>query len=160
VTEFETAFRQYYGDVYRFVYRLCGDGRLAEEMTQETFFKAFKKRQGFQEKCSIKTWLFQIAKNALYTYYRKNNRLEPIAEVQQTGEKPLAELLSDKDAAMRIHAALHALEEPYKEVFMLRIFGELPFAQIGLLFDKTENWARVTFYRSKQRIMREVGRES
>jgi RNA polymerase sigma-70 factor (ECF subfamily) len=158
VTDFEAVFRQYYGDVYRFIYQLCGDNRLAEEITQETFFKAFKKIKDFREKCSVKTWLFQIAKNTLYSHHRKDRRLAPLEE-QPADDKPLAELLSDKDAALRIHAALHGMDEPYKEVFMLRVFGELPFAQIGLLFDKTENWARVTFYRSKQSILREIGRE-
>ena len=98
-------------------------------------------------------WLCQIAKNAYYTHARKQRRQVPDAALPEraaTGDLEAA--LADREEALQVHRALHTLAEPYKEVFTLRLFGELPFAQIALLFGKTESWARVTFYRAKQLV--------
>jgi RNA polymerase sigma-70 factor (ECF subfamily) len=156
MTEFEEIYAKHFRDVFRFIHKLSGDAVLAEEITQETFFKALKGIGGLKEKTGIKVWLFQIAKNTLYTHHRKRKRTEPLTDERVSGEKSLTELMTDKDSAMRIHTVIHNLKEPYKEVFTLRIFGELTFAQIGEIFDKTENWARVTFYRSRQKVLAEM----
>lgn len=145
--------------MYRFIYSLCGNESVAEEITQETFLKALKHIDSYQGKCQMKVWLCQIAKNTFYTYQSKQARFSRWTELeheQRSLEQPLDEALAHKEDALRIHKVLHRLKEPYKEVFTLRIFGELSFAEISQLFEKTENWARVTFYRAKQMIHKKL----
>ena len=98
-----------------------------------------------------------MARNCWYDRCRKAKHTAPLeaAETQAADTPDIAQLLVDKDAAFTVHQCLHALEEPYKEVFSLRVFGELPFRAIGQVFGKTEGWARVTYYRAKSRILRQ-----
>jgi len=151
----------YFKDVYRFIYSLCRDTAIAEEITQETFVKALKSIDSFQGKCKLNVWLCQIAKNTYYTYQRKQARMSnvntehSIASNVEQGSS-LDEYLITKEDALRVHRALHHMKEPYKEVFTLRVFGELSFAEISGLFGKTESWARVTFYRAKQSIQQQL----
>jgi len=157
MTDFEEIYNLYFRDVYRFVYKLSGSESIAEEITQEMFFKALKGIKNFNGKCSLKAWLFQIAKNVFYTHHKKQNRFDPLPETTVQNDKSVEDLVTDQASAMALHAALYTLAEPYKEVFMLRIFGELSFSQIGQVFGKTENWARVTFYRAKQKTLEQIG---
>lgn len=155
--DFQTIYHLYFEDVYRYVFAMCKNAELAEEITQETFFKALKKIDRFEGKCTLFAWLCQIAKNTYYTQYTKNKRYSsyPVPDEKETADSFVEELTS-RETAFEIHKILHHLEEPYKEVFSLRIFGELPFKQIGELFGKTESWARVTFHRAKMKIKEEL----
>lgn len=145
---------------------MCRDEHVAEEITQETFLKALKSIDTFEGKCKMNVWLCQIAKNTLYSYQSKQSRTKAKAwaelhENMRANERGQEELLLQKEDALRVHKILHVMKEPYKEVFTLRVFGELSFAEISQLFEKTESWARVTFYRAKQSIqekLKEVGR--
>lgn len=83
---------------------------------------------------------------------RKNSKYAELDEEMLEQPDNMTKAVEDKDTALRIHLVLHELEEPYKEVFQLRVFGELPFAQIGMIFGKTENWARVTYHRARLKI--------
>ncbi len=150
--EFDRVYARYFGEVYKFVLTLCRDPDLAEELTQETFFKALKNIGGFRGNCRIGSWLCQIAKNTYYDWAKKHNReviMQPGSLIAAENAESVEEGLLDKEAAFAIHRALHYLREPYKEVFWLRTFGELSFVQIGALFDKSESWARVTYYRAR-----------
>ncbi|MBR2409220.1 MAG: sigma-70 family RNA polymerase sigma factor [Lachnospiraceae bacterium] len=155
--EFEELYKAYYPQVYLYLLDLCGDGDLAEELTQETFFKVLKKIDTFEGKSSIGTWMIQIAKNNFYNDCKKKKYVS----TEECGEIPAKDnperRAVDKDTAREIHLILHKLEEPYKEVFWMRTFGELSFKEIGAIHGKTEGWARVTFYRAKQRIKEELG---
>lgn len=152
MTEFEQIYNQYFKDVYAFVYSLSRDEKLAEEITQDTFFKALKSIDTFHGHCKLSVWLCQIAKNTYFTYVDKQKRFD-LAEIpEQTATERVEEMILNKEDSFRIHQALHRLDDPYKEVFTLRVFGELSFKQIGQLFGKTESWARVTFHRAKQKI--------
>ncbi len=152
--EFEDAYRRYFRDVYRFALGLTQDGPLAEEITQETFFKALKAFEKFDGSKDIRAWLFTIARNRFYDYCRAQNRTISQEELPQ--EPPegvrIEERMEDGEQAFAIHQFLHNMAEPYKEVFTLRVFGELPFEKIGRLFGKSANWARVTFYRARVQI--------
>jgi RNA polymerase sigma factor (sigma-70 family) len=152
VTDLANLYKQYFRDVYSFVMLLSRNEAVAEEITQETFFKALKAIDNFKGNCKISVWLCQIAKNTYYSHLEKQKRFEGDSIPERTGESSIEELFLDKEEALRIHKALHCLEEPYKEVFTLRVLGELSFVQISQLFDKTESWSRVTFYRAKQKI--------
>ncbi|MGG3890040.1 RNA polymerase sigma factor [Metabacillus fastidiosus] len=152
MTEFENLYNQYFREVYLFVLTLCRNEKVAEEITQETFFKALKSIDKFNGHCNVNVWLCQIAKNTYFTYFNKQKRYDT-KEIEVSTEENLIEtLILNKEETFRIHKVLHSLDEPYKEVFTLRIFGELSFKQISKLFEKTESWARVTFYRGKQKI--------
>lgn len=155
MTEFEKIYRDYFNDVYLYIRRLSDDETLAEEITSEAFFKALRSIKGFRGDCDIRVWLCQIAKNCYYSHLKKSKRIDSI------GDTGLIELASDddteeqcmkRDEATRIRAVLHKVSEPYKEVFMWRVFAELSFKQIGQIFGKSENWACVTYHRAKKMI--------
>ena len=150
--DYQEIYSLYFQDVYKYVLALSRDPSLAEEITQEAFFKALKSLDSFQGQCKLYVWLCQIAKNAYLSYLKKHK--EP--EKEETLTSSLEEMMLDKESAFLIHQALHNLPEPYKEVFSLRVLGELSFQQIGLLFGKTENWARVTYHRARLRIKEEL----
>ena len=153
MTEFEEVYRLYFRDVYRYCLALTRDEQIAEEVTQETFFKALKAIDKFDGKCRLYVWLCQIARNTYFTM--RAGREETMPE-EPVSPESLEERLLTKESAFEIHQILHALEEPYKEVFSLRTFGELPFRQIGALFGKTESWARVTYHRARLKIKEEL----
>lgn len=156
--DFETLYKNYYPQVYRYVLKLCGDEALAEEITQETFFKALKSADSFKGECKFSVWVCQIAKNTLYTYLKKKKRLAdfPVEMLELETEDSLERLVADKDMALKIHEVLHVLEEPYREVFWMRTFGELSFLEIAKIHKKTESWARVTYHRAKMKIKEEL----
>ena len=154
--DFDKIYAEYFSEVYKFVLTLCQNPVLAEEITQETFFKALKNIESFKGECKLSTWLCRIAKNTIYDYAKKNNcQVDYPLEIIISDEN-IEDKFADKETAYSIHKVLHKLNEPYKEVFWLRTFGELSFAQIGSLFDKTESWARVTYYRAKVMIKEEL----
>lgn len=154
--DFDKIYTAYFSEVYKFVLSLCRNPALAEEITQEAFFKALKNIDSFQGECKLNTWLCKIAKNTFYSYVKKNRRQADCALEIVISDEDIEQRFADKETAYAIHKVLHRLNEPYKEVFWLRTFGELSFAQIGALFSKTESWARVTYYRAKIMIKEEI----
>lgn len=153
--EFEELYREHFSGVYRYALSLCRNAALAEELTQETFFRAMENLDGFRGQCSLFAWLCQIAKNQYLTLCRKRKHLSDVEAPEASGAGPEAELF-DREDAKRLHRLLHELPEPYKEVFSLRVFGELPFSQIGELFGKSDGWARLIFYRAKNELRRQI----
>lgn len=155
----EKIYESYYKDVYHFVLALSRNDHVAEDITQETFMKAIKAIDHFKGNCDVRVWLCQIAKNLFYTYRKKQNRQVDNAEEAVAGKACQTDIVKDmvdKEQAIRIHHIVHSLEEPYKEVFHLRVFGELPFKEIAAIFGKTESWARVTYHRARVLIMKEM----
>ena len=150
IPDFEEVYRLYFADVYRYALALTRDEAAAEEITQETFFRSLTAIDGFRGECQLRVWLCQIARNLYFRACREQKRFRQ-AEMEE-GDEGIEESFCDRDAARRLHRLLHDLEEPYKEVFSLRTFGELPFAQIGELFGKTESWARVTYFRARRKL--------
>ena len=153
----EELYRTYFDIVYRYIRSVSRDGALAEEVTQETFFKALKKADQFRDDCDVRVWLCQIAKHIWYQELdrRRRKKTEPLQE-NGTGDG-LENDYCRKEQTMEVMKAVHILEESGKEVFLLRITGGFSFKEIGEICGRNENWARVTFYRAKQRIMKEVG---
>lgn len=156
----EELYRTYFDIVYRYIRSVSRDGALAEEVTQETFFKALEKIDQFRGDCDVRVWLCQIAKNTLYDHLKKKKKQllgdEKLEKTESAGGELLEEKLAQRSQAMEIHKVLHGLSEPYKEVFSLRTFGELTFREIGMLFGKSENWARVIYYRARVKIREEL----
>ena len=154
MTDFQAVYEEYFTDVYKYVFSLCRDEHLAEEVTQETFFKALKNIDSFRGQCRLYVWLCQIAKN---TYFSLASKPKDISfEDITASESSPEEAQLQQDSAFAVHRILHTLEEPYKEVFSLRVFGQLSFRQIGTLFNKTESWARVTYHRARMKIKEEM----
>ena len=151
--EFESVYRDYFDLVYRYALALTRDVHAAEELTQETFFKAMQALDRFRGDSSVRTWLCSIAKNAYLSQLRRKQPqpLDELSERPDEEEGPEA-LALQKEESLRIHRALHALPEPYKEVFSLRVFGQLSFKEIAELFGKTENWACVVYHRARGKL--------
>ena len=152
--DFDLIYQTYFKDVFLYMYSLSADEHIAEEITQEAFTKALKSLDSFDGRKDIRAWLFTIAKNTYYTYCRRQKIFKDIGPLEELPDPQpdLTERLADGETAFRIHQYLHEMKEPYKEVFSLRVFGELPFEKIALLFGKSPSWARVVFYRAKMQI--------
>jgi len=158
VGSFEEIYNTYFRDVYRYVRSLSGSESVAEEVTEETFLRAMLSLGSFRGECDIRVWLFRIAKNCWLNEQKKQARLVPDDALPELAdEDKVDEALADKESALAIHRILHGLDEPYKEVFSLRVFGELGFRQIGEIFGKSEHWACVTYHRAKEKIRKELG---
>ena len=152
--EFDEIYRLYADDIYRFLLKLTQNEAISQDILQETMLKAIISADKFKENCSIKTWLCTIAKNEYYNYLkRSDNKNLALDEELQSHENTLDNYFSDRMQALELHSVLHNLEEPYKEIFTLRVFAELKFNEIGKIFGKSENWARVTFFRAKEKII-------
>lgn len=147
----EEVYAVYFDDVYRYLLALSGDESTAEELTSETFFRALGALDRFRGDCSVRVWLCQIAKNLFCSQKRREGRLAPLEETEPAAMSHEA-ALEDHSEAECIQALLHGLREPYKEVFMWRVYGEKSFREIAELFGKTENWACVTYHRARKMI--------
>ncbi len=143
MTELERLYRKYFNDVYLYMLRLSGNEHIAEEITGDTFLKAMRSIKDFRGDCDIRVWLCQIAKNNYYTYIKKHKKNigiedDKVQDLLYT-EITLQEKIEEKDSLKRIQKILHTIPEPYKEVFMRRVFAELSFKQIGTIWNKNEN---------------------
>ena len=151
--DYEKLYKSYYMQVYSYAISLAKNRELAEEITQNTFYKAVSATSQFKGKSDELTWLCSIAKNLYYDEMRNRQRTVDMSEISELpSDENIERSVADSDMALHIHLVLHHLEEPYKEVFQLRVFGELSFAQIATIFGKTETWARVTYHRARLKI--------
>ena len=153
-------YREYSQTVYKFLLSQCKNSHLAEELTQETFYQAVKSINRYNGSCKISVWLCQIAKHLWYQYLEKNKKEMPISELQniQTTSSAEDEVIN-KEKHLELLKQIHNLPNPGREVVYLRVFGNLSFREIADVLGKTENWARVTFYRSKEKIKGGIGYE-
>lgn len=152
----EEIYTQYYQMVYNYCLYLCHNAHQAEEIAQEAFFRALKSISKYQGKCRIEVWICQIAKNLCFSAAKKKKCGSFPPHPDWEDSHRLEDRFEDQESALEVHRALHKLEEPYREVFWLRVFGELSFAQIATLFQKTESWARVTYHRARLKIKEEL----
>ena len=159
VQDFATIYETYFSQVYRYARSLTSDDQAADDITAETFLRAMQALPKFRGECEIRVWLCRIAKNIWLTEQKKRGRMaddgETVLEALPDGGDP-AEQAADRDMARRLHRALHRIEEPYREVFSLRVFAELPFADIGELFGHNAHWACVTYHRACEKIRSEM----
>lgn len=154
---FTQIYQSYFDPVYRYALSLSGSPHIAEEITQETFFKALRSLNHFQGRSSLKSWLCAIAKNLWLSEQRKRKD-QPIDDAMHLSDPSAGpeEAIVRQDEHMRIHRLLHHLSEPYREVFTLRTLGQLSFRDIGELFGKSENWACVVYHRARTKIMEKM----
>lgn len=149
---FEKVYTEYYTPVYRYIFSMCKDKYTAEEITQETFFKALKNIEKYDPSQKMLTWLCAIAKNTWLSGIKKSGKFEELSETLADDEESVLDRIIDSEDSLEILRVLHNLPEPYKEVFTLRTLGSFSFKKIGAVFGKTESWARVTYFRSKSMI--------
>ena len=136
----EEIYKQHSKTVYKYLFCLTGKEDTAEELTQETFAIAVKEIKKFKGECKVSVWLCQIAKNTYFAWFNEQKRKQPISQPISTDSTPdIAELFEEKELAGRAFSVLNALEEPYKEVFMLSVFGGLSLKDISAMFGKSES---------------------
>ena len=158
----EEIYRQHAQTVYRYLCSLTGDEDLSEELTQETFAQAVSSIGRFDGSCKISTWLCAIAKNQLMAYRRRHPLQDSLDELAETGTAPAGTAPSPEEETVaaeykrRLYAAIHESPEPAREVLYLRLLGGLSFREIGDVLGQSENWARVTFYRGKEKLKGKV----
>lgn len=144
--------------IFKYLLKLSRNNSLAEELTQETFFRAYMNFSSLRTKEKASVWLCQIAKNTYYAWYNENKKTDTYKDIElQNDTKTVEEAFLKKELSEKALACLHKLEEPYKEVFMLSVFGGFSLKDISSIFGKSESWARVTFYRAKQKLLERMG---
>jgi len=156
--DIEKVYEEYFETVYKYLFCLTHNSDLSEELTQETFYRAVKKINTFKEECKISVWLCQIAKNLWYDEIKKDKKIKKVSEEELevfTTNENLEEIIVSNEEKMELYRKLQKLDNLTREVIYLRITGELSFKEIAAILNRTENWARVTFYRGKNK-MREV----
>lgn len=149
-------YREYSKIVYRFLLSLCRDAQLAEELTQETFLQAFLSLERFDGSCKLSVWLCQVARHLFYQHLRKTGREVP-TEQSRIPESVAADNTEraavTKLELMDVLKEMQKLPPQMREVIYLRVMGQLSFREIGEIVGKSENWARVTFYRGKEQLL-------
>ena len=153
MTDFEKVFKENNAFIYKFLFKLCQDEDLAEELTQETFFRAYMNISSLRDEGKIPVWLCQIAKNTYFAWYnaqKKQLSLDDTKDIKESFD--IEQHFVEKDLTEKTLKCLHELDEPYKEVFILAVLGQVSLKDISKMFGKSESWARVTFYRAKQKL--------
>lgn len=150
----EQIYEEYFETVNKYLFCLTRNSDISEELTQETFYRAVKKIHTYKGECKISVWLCQIAKNLWYDECRKNKKVinseEDLFNIQD--ENTTEEQVIANDEKISLYRKMQKLDEKTREVMYLRITGELSFKEIGAVLNRTENWARVTFYRGKNQL--------
>lgn len=154
--DIEKIYEEYFETVNKYLFCLTHNNDISEELTQETFYKAVKKIDTYKGECKMSVWLCQIAKNLWYDQCRRNKKIINIDETESILNLQIINSVEDKvisdDEKLSIYKKMQKLDEKTREVIYLRITGELSFKEIGIILNKTENWARVTFYRGKNKL--------
>ena len=150
----EQIYEEYFETVNKYLFCLTHNSDISEELTQETFYRAVKKIDTYKGECKISVWLCQIAKNLWFDQCRKNKKNINFEEelLNQTNIDTTEEIVISNDEKMTLYKKMQTLDDKTREVMYLRITGELSFKEIGTVLNRTENWARVTFYRGKSKL--------
>ncbi len=153
--DIEKIYEEYFETVNKYLFCLTHNNDISEELTQETFYKAVKKINTYKGNCKMSVWLCQIAKNLWYDECRKNKKVINIEQKDLFNLQSLdilEEQVIENDEKIELYKKMQILDDITREVIYLRTTGELSFKEIGIILNKTENWARVTFYRGKNRL--------
>lgn len=157
MTDFEKLFNEKRDFIFKYLMKLTRDFSLSEELTQETFFRAYMNYEALRNKEKASVWLCQIAKNTYFAWYNEQKKKASLEDFKTVSDgQNIEESFIQKELSQKALACLHELEEPYKEVFMLSVFDGFSLKDISLIFGKSESWARVTFYRAKQKLLEKM----
>jgi RNA polymerase sigma-70 factor (ECF subfamily) len=152
VEEFEVIYQKHFKEVYYFTLSLCKDSNLAEDLVHESFLKAMKYAHKLDDVMNLNSWLCKIAKNTFLDYLDRNKKKIALQEMDFQDEVDIEKDFLQKESLKEVHKVLKKLEEPYKEVFLLRIYANLSYKEIGTVFNKSEAWSRQVFHRAKKKI--------
>ena len=155
----EKIYREYYDTVFKYLFCLTHDKDISEDLVQETFIRMIKNIDKFEGKSKLSSWLCEIAKNLWIDYLRKNKRkveLNENEELNIQSEQNIENEYIEREDENKVFEKIKALDETSQKVMYLRIKGEMSFKEIGDVLGKSENWARVTFYRAKQKVKEEM----
>ena len=154
MTDFEKLFNEIREFIFKYLMTMTRDIMLSEELTQETFFRAYMNYPSLRNKEKASVWLCQIAKNTYFAWYNQHKKTDTLDLYEAIIDgKNIEDMFIQKELSQKALICLHELEEPYKEVFMLSVFGGFSLKDISSIFRKSESWARVTFYRAKQKLL-------
>ena len=154
MADIEKLYKLHYGFIFKYLMSLSHDQDVAEELTQETFFRAYINITRLRKEEKAAVWLCQIAKNLYFSWCREQKRFQPMEEqMELISSFDLSDTVEVKLLSRQVMGVLERLEEPYREVFQLAVLGEVSLKDISLLYGKSESWARVTLFRAKQKIM-------
>lgn len=154
MTDFEKLFNENRAFIFKYLIKMAQDVSLAEELTQETFFRAYMNYASLRNKEKASAWLCQIARNTYYAWYNEQKKKDSLDHFETISDcESIEETFVQKELSQKALRCLQELEEPYKEVFMLSVFGGFSLKDISSIFSKSESWARVTFYRAKQKLL-------
>ncbi len=157
MTDFEKIFHDNREFIFKYLMKLTREYSRAEELLQETFFRAYMNFSSLRNKDRAPVWLCSIAKNTYFAWYNEQKRISPFDNENITAQtESVEEIVIEKELSEQVLKCLNELEEPYKEVFTLSVLGELSLKEISEMFHKSESWARVTFYRAKQKILEKM----
>lgn len=157
MTDFEKLFNENREFIFKYLVKMTRDITLSEELTQETFFRAYMNYSSLRNKEKASVWLCQIAKNTYFSWYNEQKKKDfPCDFEVASTDVSIEDAFVQKELSQKALFCLHELEEPYKEVFMLSVFGGFSLKDISSLFGKSESWARVTFYRAKQKLLEKM----
>ena len=154
----EEMYNKYSEIVYKYVFCLTGNEDTAEEIVQETFLVAVRDINKFRGECKISTWLCQISKYIWYKRLKKEKKETPLDILQDSIliEDSIEENFCDKESKIQLFKKLQELDEDTRNVMYLRIFGNFEYSEIAEIINKTSNWARVVFFRGKQKLKEEI----
>lgn len=156
---FESLYQEYYGRIYNFLYRMCADASLTEDLTQETFLQAYTSFHRFRGKCEVFTWLAAIAKHTYFKHLKKNRlrldaaNLELVVDSYCDGTDGPEEYVHKEFVKKAVRSVVEGIPKKYRDVVLLRIYAELPFSQIALILKISENSAKVIYFRAKKLLM-------
>ena len=159
MTDFEKLFNENQEFIFKYLMKMTQDVSLSEELTQETFFRAYMNYASLRDKAKASVWLCQIAKNTYFAWYNEQKKKDSLDDLEAASNgADIEDVFVQKELSKKALLCLHDLEEPYKEVFMLSVFGSFSLKDISSIFGKSESWARVTFYRAKQKLLERMGK--
>ena len=159
MTDFEKLFNENQEFIFKYLMKMTQDVSLSEELTQETFFRAYMNYASLRDKAKASVWLCQIAKNTYFAWYNEQKKKDSLDDLEAASNgADIEDVFVQKELSQKALLCLHDLEEPYKEVFMLSVFGSFSLKDISSIFGKSESWARVTFYRAKQKLLERMGK--
>lgn len=154
MTDFERLFDDNREFIFKYLIKMARDVSLPEELTQETFFRAYMNYASLRSKEKASAWLCQIARNTYYAWYNEQKKTDSLDHFEAISDgESIEEAFVQKDLSQKALRCLQELEEPYKKVFMLSVFDGFSLKDIRSIFSKSESWARVTFYRAKQKLL-------
>lgn len=154
MTEFEKLFNANWEFIFKYLMKMTQNASLSEELTQETFFRAYMNYASLRNREKVSVWLCQIAKNTYFAWYNEQKKKDTFDNLGTVSDgQSIEDAFMQKELSQKALLCLHKLEEPYKEVFMLTVLGGFSLKDVSLIFGKSESWARVTFYRAKQKLL-------